>query len=136
MPRLRNIGLLLLIAIASQLAIAIVMAITGLPYRQASSLAFGFVLVALVIAVLYLTVRSRRANIQAATAMKNIRELQAAQQALIPKFREYAENLEDQQARSDLLQQLEQISRSAKSPSVATLTHETPPSSNASATHR
>ena len=136
MPKLRNICLLLLIAIASQLVIAMVVAITGLPYRQASLLTLGVVLAALVIAVLYLAVRSRRENIQAATAMRNIQELQAAQQALIPTFRKYAEGLEDRQARSEILQHLDQISRSTELPPDAALTDKTQPNPNASITHR
>lgn len=96
-----------------------VMVITGLSYRQASSVIVGLVLSALFVAVLYLLIRSRRESIQAARTMRNIKELQAVQQALIPKFRTYAENIEDKRLQADVLESLEVLSRSTGSPTAS-----------------
>ena len=114
-PRLRNIGLLLLLSAAFQLVVAVVMAITGLSYSQASSAIVGVILGTLLIAVLYLLIRSRRENIQAARTMRSIKELQAVQQALISKLTTYASNLEDRHAQSEILDNLELLNPSPSS---------------------
>jgi len=98
-------------SVAFQVVIAVVMAITGLSYRQASSAIVAVVFATLLIVVLYLLIRSRRERIQAARTMRSIKDLQAVQQALIPKFRKYAENLKDRQAQSEMLESLELLSR-------------------------
>ena len=112
MPGHRNIGLLLLLSLASQLVIVGVMVITGLSYRQASFAIVGLVLSTLLVVVLYLLIRSRREKIQAARTMRSIKDLQTVQKALIPKFRKYAENLEDRQLQTEVLESLELLSRS------------------------
>ena len=82
------------------------MVITGLSYRQASFAIVGLVLSTLLVVVLYLLIPSRREKIQAARTMRSIKDLQTVQKALIPKFRKYAENLEDRQLQTEVLESL------------------------------
>lgn len=112
---LRNIGQLLALVIVSQIAIAIVMAITGLSYHQAGPVTFAFLGGVGVILVLWFVFRIYRTRARVSATMENIKRLQAEQEAMIPQFRKAAERLADPEAKAEVLEQLAFLARSSKS---------------------
>lgn len=108
---LRNIGLLLLIVIGSQLLIFVVMQVTGLQYQVASYISFAVMLMSLVGVLIWLSFRVMQSRAKFSDAMSRSRESMQKIRAQIPELREAVENIRDSQKRAEALADLEYLEK-------------------------
>jgi FlaA1/EpsC-like NDP-sugar epimerase len=100
---LRNIGQLLALVVASQIAILLIMVVTGLSYRLAWPIIFT---VFAVISVTWVVFRRYRTRTKTSEIMDGVRKLKTEQAIMIPKFREAAQRLRDPKNKEEVLEQL------------------------------
>ncbi|MBE0623080.1 MAG: hypothetical protein IH605_21030 [Burkholderiales bacterium] len=115
MQTLRNVGWLLALFVASQIAIVVLMTVTDLSYHDASSVTVASLFALGVILALWLVLRVRRTRALVSETMENVKKLQAEEKKMIPEFRDAANRLRDPKAKAEVLEQLAFIEHGSQS---------------------